>query len=277
MGARGAAWGRRIAGLACARTDRPERRRGTLSGLFVLAMPLAACAAPASYMGVSFTPGAADPHIQTLARNARAGDKHAQLALGIAYEEGRGVGANPKRARKLYRAAATDSGGTIYVYVPATRKGGRGYVMPVDMGPRVAGLAEASHQLDVSISRACQIKALGRKNCFSADKVLSGKNWPNEDLIRRSYLGWANYNCAILIDVCTDADYVQDSSVRVFDVICKDGSRRQAVCQFSVSLSGKRTIDCRGNFNLEKANDAFVWAVAKVDPKVRPSQPAISC
>ena len=67
-------------------------------------------------------------------------------------QEGDGVPPDPKRARKLYRAAATTTGGTIYVYVPATRKGGRGYVTPVSMGPKVEGLKEARERLDVSRS-----------------------------------------------------------------------------------------------------------------------------
>ena len=101
-------------------------------------------------MGIALAPGAANPAVQTLARSALTGDKHAQLALGIRYEEGDGVAADPKRARRLYRAAAGTTGGTIYVYVPATRKGGKGYVTPVNMGLRVEGLAEARARLDVS-------------------------------------------------------------------------------------------------------------------------------
>jgi hypothetical protein len=142
MRARGEVWGRQASsGVAGVRTA----ARTALASL--LALALGACAAPSSYLGVAFAPGAADPQVQTLARQARSGDKQAQLALGIRYEAGDGVPTDPKRARKLYRAAAATTGGTIYVYVPATRKGGKGYVSPVNMGPRVAGLAEARERL----------------------------------------------------------------------------------------------------------------------------------
>lgn len=139
------AWGRRIA-------PRAHIRSAPLP-ILAAALSLSACSAPSSYMGVSLTPGAAEPHIQSLARHAQAGDKHAQLALGIAYEEGKGVAADLKRAHKLYRAAATASGGTIYVYIPATRKGGKGGVMPVNTGPRVEGLAEARERLERKVAQ----------------------------------------------------------------------------------------------------------------------------
>lgn len=98
-----------------------------------------ACAEPSSYMGVSLSPGAADPAVQSLAERARSGEsaraghsvgmaaqKAAQLELGIRYEEGNGLPVDLKRARKLYRAAAAPSGGATYVYVFATQKGGQG-------------------------------------------------------------------------------------------------------------------------------------------------------
>ena len=122
-------------------------RATALAALLAASLATAGCAAPTSYMGIALAPGAANPAVQTLARSALTGDKHAQLALGIRYEEGDGGPIEPKRARKLYRAAATTTGGTIYVYVPPTRKGGRGYVTPVNTGPRVVGLREARARL----------------------------------------------------------------------------------------------------------------------------------
>ena len=122
-------------------------RATALAALLAASLATAGCAAPTSYMGIALAPGAAEPAVQTLARSALTGDKHAQLALGIRYEEGDGVAPDPKRARKLYRAAATTTGGTIFVYVPPTRKGGRGYVTPVNMAPTVLGLVEAKMRL----------------------------------------------------------------------------------------------------------------------------------
>ena len=69
------------------------------------------------------------------------------LPLGIAYEEGQGVAVDLKRARTLYRLAEANSGGTIYLYQPPVRQGGRGGVIPVNLGPVVAGLAEARARL----------------------------------------------------------------------------------------------------------------------------------
>jgi hypothetical protein len=114
---------------------------------FLASLALAACAAPSSYMGISFAPGAAAGDLQDLARRAQAGDKQAQLDLGIAYEEGRGVAVDLKRAERLYRMAATTSGGTLYVYQPPVKKGGRGGAVPVNMGPVVLGLEAAKARL----------------------------------------------------------------------------------------------------------------------------------
>jgi hypothetical protein len=131
-----------------------EGRRGRKSDLAAVTLVSVAlfaaggCSAPTSYMGISLAPGAADPLMQDIARNARAGDKQAQLQLGVAYEEGRGVARDESRARKLYALAANDSGGTIWVYQPPVKKGGNGRVVPVNVGPKVAGLAEAKGRLE---------------------------------------------------------------------------------------------------------------------------------
>jgi TPR repeat protein len=94
------------------------------------------------------TPGPPTPELQTLAYHAEAGDKHAQLELGIRYEEGHGVGRDLDRATRLYRLAAADSGGAIHVYSPPVGQSGRGRVIPVPNGQRAAGLAEARARLE---------------------------------------------------------------------------------------------------------------------------------
>lgn len=81
-----------------------------------------------------------------LARQAKGGDRHAMLHLGIAFEEGRGLPRDLKKARKLYRMAAADSGGTMWIYVPGVGNA-PGRVMPFDRGPFVPGLAEAKERL----------------------------------------------------------------------------------------------------------------------------------
>ncbi len=123
-------------------------RRLQLAGLLGFALSLASCAASSQYMGISLRPGAAEPSLQSTAQRARAGDKYAQLELGIRFEDGNGVPREAARALELYRAAATDSGGTIWVYSPPVRKGDTGRVLPVKMGQPQAGLAEARRRLE---------------------------------------------------------------------------------------------------------------------------------
>ena len=128
-------------------------RRGRLYvrnlGTAVAALML--CAATAcvsdSHAGIPLTAGAADPVLQELARRAQAGDKHAQLDLGIRYEEGRGVPVDLERAKKLYRAAATESGGTIQIYTPPVGENGQGRVVSHNRGPIQPGLPEADRRL----------------------------------------------------------------------------------------------------------------------------------
>jgi TPR repeat protein len=108
---------------------------------------LGSCTASQSYMGIGLAPGAAPTEIQSLARQAGAGDKRAQWQLGIAFEEGRGLPRSCTAARRLYRLAAAASGGASLAYLPAAGKGGRGMVVPSYSGPLVAGLAEAQQRL----------------------------------------------------------------------------------------------------------------------------------
>ena len=117
-------------------------------GLAVLLLALAGCGARSGYQGISFAPGAASAEVQSLARRAAAGDKRAQLELGTRFEDGRGVPLDWGRAERLYRMAATTTGGTRMVYVPPVRRGGSGRVMPVSSGPLVAGLPEAQARLE---------------------------------------------------------------------------------------------------------------------------------
>lgn len=107
---------------------------------------LSACVS-SEYMGISLRSGAAESELQALARRARAGDKQAQFELGIRYEEGRGVPIDIRRAKKLYTLAASDSGGTIWVYVPSPGNGAPSRVIPVNKGLRQTGLEEAKSRL----------------------------------------------------------------------------------------------------------------------------------
>jgi hypothetical protein len=111
---------------------------------------LAACAAGSSYMGIPLATAMAagpDAALRNLAARAQSGDKHAQLELGIRFEEGRGVPRDLAKAERLYRLAATDSGGTMWIYSPPVKEGASGRVIPVERGPLQPGLEEASRRL----------------------------------------------------------------------------------------------------------------------------------
>lgn len=117
----------------------------TAGGLAMLA--LASGCATNQYMGISLKPGAADPAVQALATRASVGDKQAQLDLGIRLEEGVGVVANVDRAARLYSLAASESGGTLWVYLPPVGNGSVGRVIPVERGSLRAGLVRAQNRL----------------------------------------------------------------------------------------------------------------------------------
>ena len=112
---------------------------------------LGSCASPSHYMGIDLvsasTAASEQTELQQLARRAQAGDKQAQLELGARFEEGRGVPVDLDKARKLYAAAASDSGGTIWVYSPPVGNGTKGRVIPVNTGAKQVGLAEAKKLL----------------------------------------------------------------------------------------------------------------------------------
>jgi len=99
------------------------------------------------YAGIPLGPRAAAPELRQLAQRARTGDKQAQLALGIRFEEGNGVAQDRDRAIALYRQASSNSGGTIWVYSPAVGNGTRGRIIPIDRGPAQVGLPEAKARL----------------------------------------------------------------------------------------------------------------------------------
>ncbi|QTD57491.1 SEL1-like repeat protein [Parasphingorhabdus cellanae] len=118
---------------------------------------LASCVAPSRYMGIDISqphPALASPTSYSemstisLARKAQGGDKHAQLELGIRFEEGRGVERDLGKAKKLCRLAASDSGGRIWVYSPPVGNGTKGRVIPMDIGPKQFGLAVARVRLE---------------------------------------------------------------------------------------------------------------------------------
>lgn len=103
----------------------------------LLAAP--ACAST-SYMGISMLPGEAAPEVQALAGRAREGDKQAQFDLGVRFEDGRGVPVNLRKAVKLYRYAASNTGGNRTIFVP---DGGGVAATTVNSGDLIPGLPAA--------------------------------------------------------------------------------------------------------------------------------------
>jgi len=120
-------------------------RTAFAAALLLGILGMSACAS-SSFAGIPLAGGAADPELQSLARRAQAGDKHAQLELGIRYEQGLGVGIDLARAERLYRRAATATGGTRLVCIPASGRHGPASTVPLS-GRRVEGLLEAATRL----------------------------------------------------------------------------------------------------------------------------------
>ncbi len=105
-----------------------------------LLLGAAGCASN-SYMGISLEPGQGDLALQELARAARAGDKQAQLDLGIRFETGDRVVQNYSRAISLYGRSARSSNGVLWVYLPPVGNGTVGRVLPIaQSAPQVGNL-----------------------------------------------------------------------------------------------------------------------------------------
>lgn len=101
-----------------------------------------------SYLGVDSTSLPAS--LQSVHARAKAGDKHAQYDLALAFKDGDGVAQNCEMAKSLLRLAATSSGGRLWVYSPPVGNGTSGRVIPVNTGPKTPGLAKARTLLDDS-------------------------------------------------------------------------------------------------------------------------------
>lgn len=103
--------------------------------------------APDRYQGISLTADNPDEALRGLARRAAAGDKRAQLALGIRFETGDGVPVDLRRAERLYRLAAATSGDVRDVYFPSVFMKTPGKLLRRREAPRF-GLPEAQVRLE---------------------------------------------------------------------------------------------------------------------------------
>jgi len=112
-------------GMAYVRAYRTLLAR--IFGIWALSFAAASCAAPSQYVGINLDATPTSPsqsEIQSLARQARDGDKHAQLELGKRFEAAcsedikrpHTLPCDLKKARRLYSLAAVDtSQQTIFV------------------------------------------------------------------------------------------------------------------------------------------------------------------
>lgn len=92
----------------------------------------------------------ADPTMSAhLAGLACSDSQQDQYEVGLAYETGAGVTADPEAAAKWYRKAARYDSGTTSLFAPPTA-GGRekfGTALEVRIGPELEGLAAAKYRL----------------------------------------------------------------------------------------------------------------------------------
>lgn len=106
------------------------------------------CTAPPSYMGLNLNASDLPAEPRDLALRAQAGDKEAQLYLGIAFEEGRGVARDLGRARRLYALATSCSGGLLRVYVLLVIPSQAGRVTQVPMMAPPSGFTNTKARLE---------------------------------------------------------------------------------------------------------------------------------
>ena len=124
-------------------------------GAMSACVTLTSACAGNTYMGIPLSGGTAGGELQMLAARARSGDQYAQFELAKRFEQGHGVERAPCKALRLYRLAASSAGGQTAVYVPGVR-GAAGTVIPIDLGPRHSGLAEAKTQFNrIKSSQSC--------------------------------------------------------------------------------------------------------------------------
>lgn len=108
------------------------------------ALGLSACAST----GVGIDRRELPVSLQPLHDRAQLGDKQSQFELGVAFSEGLVVERDCTTARRLLRKAASDSGGTLWVYSPSVGNGTQGRVIPIDQGPKQSGLKSAEEMLN---------------------------------------------------------------------------------------------------------------------------------
>jgi hypothetical protein len=110
------------------------------------ALALAGCVAGGRNCGPPVGSFAEAP-LARLQCSAGAGDKSAQLELGIRYEEGRGVPADLRRAERLYASAARTRQIPNYVYSAPVGTEKTGRMVPIGPPRTIPGLLQARARL----------------------------------------------------------------------------------------------------------------------------------
>ena len=96
---------------------------------------------------VSSSKEAAGKSLDELTCGADRGDPSAQLALGVRYEKGEGVAADPARAARLYAAAERTIARLVSLNSPPTRSGRFSVTRTSGNRPLPIALAEARYRL----------------------------------------------------------------------------------------------------------------------------------
>jgi TPR repeat protein len=96
---------------------------------------------------VSSSKEASGKSLDELTCFADRGDPSAQLALGVRYEKGEGVAADPARAARLYAAAERTITRLVMLNSPPTRSGRFGVTRMSGNRPLPVALAEARYRL----------------------------------------------------------------------------------------------------------------------------------
>jgi TPR repeat protein len=96
---------------------------------------------------VSSSKEASGKSLDELTCGADRGDPSAQLALGVRYEKGEGVAADPARAARLYAAAERTITRLVSLNSPPTRSGKFGVTRMSGSRPLPVALAEARYRL----------------------------------------------------------------------------------------------------------------------------------
>ena len=130
------------------------------AALAVATIGVCACASPV-YVGIPLAPGAADAELQSLARQAEAGDKPAQLELATRFEDGRGLKADPVRAEALYRKLLK-SGGFQTQFIPSANGASpeNTAIGDIALWPRsFEGLADYDGIHAIALLRWCRLRS----------------------------------------------------------------------------------------------------------------------